>query len=51
MNIIMNDLIELMDPHYIEVWVNSLLEVAFQLILIQTMVARIQNMKKWQNIA
>ncbi len=50
MNIIMNDLIELMDPHYIEVWANSRLVAVFQSILIQIMVAQILNMKKWQNI-
>ena len=45
MNIIMNDLIELMDPHYIEVWGNSRHVVGFQLIHIPIMVVLILNMK------
>lgn len=50
MNIIMNDLIELMDPHTLKFGVNSHLEVASQLTLIQIMVVLILNMKRWLNI-
>ena len=50
MNIIMNDLIELMDPHYIEVWGKFTPRVASQLTHIQTMAVLILNMKRWLNI-
>lgn len=50
MNIIMNDLIELMDPHYIEVWASSHHVVEFLLTLIQTMDMQILNTNKWLNI-
>lgn len=45
MNIIMNDLIELMDPRYIEVWANSRQEAESPLTRIQTTADREQNMK------
>ncbi len=51
MNIIMNDLIELMDPHYIQKsGASSHHVVEFLLILIQTMDVQILNMKKWLSI-
>ncbi len=50
MNIIMNDLIELMDPRYIEVWANLRQEAVFQLIRIRTTGNLGQNMKKWHRI-
>ncbi len=51
MNVIMNDLIELMDPRYIEVWGNLRHAVVFQSIHIATMGAQVRSMRKWQSIA
>lgn len=48
-NIIMNDLINLIEPRYIEVWGNSLHVVGCQLTLTATTANRERNMKKWQN--
>ena len=48
MNIIMEDLIKLMDPKYIEVWENSCQEAVFPSILTATMANRAQNGKKSQ---
>lgn len=50
MNIIMNDLINLMDPHYIEVWGKFTPRGGISMILTRIMVVLIQNMKKWLNI-
>lgn len=50
MNIIMNDLIELMDPRYIEVWANLHQEAVFQLTRIRTTENLVPNMKKWHHI-
>lgn len=44
-NTIMNDLISLLDPRYIEVWENSCLEADFLLILIAIMEKKILNGK------
>lgn len=49
MNIIMNDLIELMDPRYIEVWANLRQEAVFPLTRIRTTGNLARNMRKWQN--
>lgn len=49
MNIIMNDLIELMDPRYIEVWANSRQEAEFPLTRTQTTESRARSMRKWPN--
>lgn len=51
MNVIMNDLIKLMDPRYIEVWGNLHHVVAFQLIHTATTVARGRSMNKWLTTA
>ena len=45
MNIIMNDLINLMDPHYIEVWGKFTPRGGISMILTRIMVVLIQNMK------
>ncbi len=50
MNIIMNDLIELMDPATLKYGANSRLEAESRLTRIQTTADREQNMKKWPNI-
>ena len=50
MNIIMNDLIELMDPHYIEVWGKFTPRGGISMTHIQTMAVLILNMKRWLNI-
>jgi 7-cyano-7-deazaguanine reductase len=50
MNIIMNDLIELMDPRYIEVWGKFTHEAEYQLTHIQTMENLERNMKRWRHI-
>ncbi len=49
MNIIMNDLIDLSDPHYIEVWGKFTPRGQVLLILIQTMDVQILD-KKWLSI-
>lgn len=46
-NTIMNDLISLLDPRYIEVWENSCLEADFLLILIAIMEKKILNGKNF----
>lgn len=51
MNVIMNDLIKLMDPRYIEVWGNSHHVVAFQLIHTATTGAQVRSMNKWLTTA
>lgn len=48
MNIIMNDLIKLMDPRYIEVWENSRQEAESRSIRTQTTESQEQNTRKWQ---
>ena len=50
-NTIGKDLVNLLDPRYLEVWGNSLREVAFQLILTTTTVSQELSMKSWQNNA
>ncbi|KHF27197.1 NADPH-dependent 7-cyano-7-deazaguanine reductase [Anoxybacillus sp. BCO1] len=50
-NIIMNDLIRVMEPRYIEVWGNLHRAAAFRLTRIATGVARERNTNKWRNIA
>ncbi len=50
MNISMNDLINLMDPHYIEVWGKFTPRGGTSIDLTRIMVVLIQNMKKWLNI-
>jgi|GEM_PF-4026918 len=47
MNIIMNDMIELMDPRYIGA--NSRQEAEFPLTRTQTMENLARNMRKWPN--
>ena len=51
MNVIMNDLIKLMDPRYIEVWGKSHHVEGFQLILTVTTVAQERSMNKWLTTA
>lgn len=50
-NIIMNDLIKLMDPRYIEVWENSRRAVAFPSIRTPTTASRVRSTSKWPNTA
>ena len=51
MNVIMNDLIKLMDPRYIEVWGKFTPRGGFQLILTVTTVAQERSMNKWLTTA